>query len=174
MSALLGTPHFAPPEIAASTEWPIPQVYIGNAQQTLQALETLRAVLGGGRLRLTSLWRSPSANAQLDDAASNSRHLTAQAVDFVPLDISLAEAARRFARAAQAGAVAPFDQFLVEGDHIHYDPGGAYGHRNEALVQVAAHWAPLTDWVQAHPAASGVAALAAFRVAGAAPDEGAR
>ena len=161
---LTGTPHFSLAEVAANTEWPIPDAYQDNAQATLEALEVLRAQLGGGRLRLTSLWRSEQGNAATAGSVLNSRHLTAQAADVVPLDATIQEDAQTFATAQAAGTVALFDQLLIEPDHLHYDPGGIYGYRRQALVGDTVNgWVSLTDWVSAHPAASGVAAAITFR-----------
>ena len=152
------------------TEWPIPAQYQDNAQATLQWLELVRSQLGAP-LWLTSLWRSASANAALEDSAKNSRHLTAQAVDFVPVGITIAEAARRWQQAQQNGTAPAFDQMLFETDHIHGDPGGAYGVRGEALVQVVSKsWQQLDAWIKANPAAVsalGVALFLGFRVVGA-------
>jgi len=161
---LTGTAHFSLEEVAADTEWPIPTFYADNAQATLDALEALRAALGVGRLRLTSLWRSASANADTAGSVVNSRHLTAQAVDFVPLDTTIDGVARAFAAAQNAGTVDLFDQLLIEPDHVHYDPGGVYGYRRQALVGDQTNgYTALVDWVQANPAAAGVAAGGTFR-----------
>jgi len=177
---LTGTPHFTLAEVAAHTEWPIPSGYADNAQATLEAAEQLRAVLGGGRLRVTSLWRSVVNNAAQEGSATNSRHLTAQAVDLVPMDISLDEAARRWAAAIAAGGVAPFDQMLIEGNHLHFDPGGLYGYRRQSLVATASGgWISLDSWIGSHPlavATSGVLGLVlvvlAVLIFGGAPRKG--
>ena len=160
---LTGTPHFTLDEVALDSEWPIPAYYQDNAQSTLEALEALRAALGGGRLRLTSLWRSASANADTAGSVPNSRHLTAQAADFVPMDTTLDGVARAFAAAQAAGTINLFDQILIEPDHVHYDPGGVYGYRRQALVgDQTSGYVALVDWVQANPAAAGVAAGGSF------------
>ena len=162
---LTGTPHFTLAEVAANTEWPIPLEYQDNAQATLKALEVLRATLGGLPLRLTSLYRSASGNAATAGSVANSRHLTAHAVDFVPMMDTITGVAQTFAAAQLVGQVAPFDQLLIEPnpDHVHFDPGGVYGFRNQALVGTpATGWVALTEWVQAHPAVSAVTAGVTF------------
>ncbi len=165
---LTGTEHFTLAEVEANTEWPIPDDFHLNAQLTLEGGERLRATLGVP-IVLTSLWRSETANAALPGSVPNSRHLIAGAMDGRPEGITLDEAARRFAAAQAAGTVSPFDQLLVESDHLHYDPGGAWGYRNEALVADVSSptgWTELGAWAAAHPAvvaASAVVAGLAFR-----------
>lgn len=160
---LTGTAHFTILELARDTEWPIPPQFQDNAQATLEAAEVFRANLGGGRLQVTSLWRSVAGNAAQPDAATDSRHLTAQAIDLVPLDLTVEDCARRWAVLVALGAVPSFDQAIFESDHIHFDPGGAYGARGQSLVSVNAAdtaFAPLSSWIAQHPVSASAAGVA--------------
>lgn len=79
--------------------WNDPQDYLGNAL--------------GVPVIVTSTLRSPQHNAAVG-GVPNSKHLTGQAVDFVPQGMSMADAA---ARLQQSGI--PTTQILNEGNHIH-------------------------------------------------------
>lgn len=159
---LTGTSHFSLAEVAQNTEWPIPDVYQGNAQLTLRSLEQYRAVLGVP-LVLHSLWRSPAANAALPGSAPDSAHLQAKAADVVPLRMSIGDAARKLAAAQAAGQLPAFDQILVEPDHLHIAP---FPGRNEALVgSPATGWTALSDWARSHPLSTGAATLGVVALA---------
>lgn len=162
---LTGTPHFSLGEVAANTQWPIPAVYQDNAQATLELLEDVRAVLGVP-MRLTSLWRSAASNASLPGHALASQHLTADGADFVPLGITLEEAARRWQDAVEAGTAPELRQFIVEqpgydglGAHVHVGRGTG----DQALVRLAnGSYQYLTDWLASlgHAIVAGVEDLA--------------
>ena len=170
---LTGTQNFTLSEVSSDTEWPIPAQYQDNAQGTLERLEVVRAILGVP-LILTSLYRSPAANAATATAAQDSEHLEARAADFEPEGLDAATVSQLWLQAVANGQAPDFDQFIVElaadgsGAHVHFGWGGQS--RMESLVRLATGaYQDLTGWVSsvADLVAQGVTSAASAAVSGA-------
>ena len=73
----------------------IPPELIGEAKETAEMMEGIRAALGGNPIQVTSAWRSPDVNRRVGSRPT-SDHLKMKAVDFVcpgfgsPLEVAQA------------------------------------------------------------------------------------
>lgn len=122
--------HFTAAELGN----PPPQ-YLANAQATAELLENVRTILGVP-LRVTSGWRSDADNARVGGSAT-SGHLTARAADFVPIGMSLQDAARKMEAAKANGQLSYGEVIYYPTDgHIHITLPGVGGN-GEALIKLA-------------------------------------
>lgn len=129
---LFGTANFSLDEAerASASAWPLTDLQAAHAQLSLEADERVRAWLGGGRLILSSLVRSAEFNAELENAALHSPHLTGDGSDLVPEDSTvLPNAAEILAPYSPQFAGAGIDRIIISSDHLHVaiapDGGGA-------------------------------------------------
>lgn len=133
MSALI-SPHFtwaevtrSPTAAAKGIDNSLPEELEGNARRTAEAMERVRAVVGGP-LQVNSWYRCPELNTAIG-GSKTSVHPKALAVDFHPLAMPLAEAFRRIAESD-----IEFDQLIIErtnsGAHwIHFGLSDGLGRR---------------------------------------------
>ena len=77
----LGTPHFTAEEFECSDGSPVPVQFYGSTQALMLQLEILRDELGAA-ITITSGYRSPEYNEQID-GAKNSRHMLGEAADIM-------------------------------------------------------------------------------------------
>jgi len=123
------SPHFTAYELGADKP-EANAVVIANLRRLAADLETVRAVLGNGRLQVnTAAHRNRgfrTADALPNDSPTTS-HDDGDAADFVPLDFSGSKltAHRLLENAKSQGRLPPFDQIIyypIQG-HIHYGRG---------------------------------------------------
>lgn len=132
--ALTGTTNFTPGEYErVSTGGRVPAAYRANAQETLEALQRVRDVLGVPVI-ITNGYRSKAANEALRSggAATNSQHLTASAADFDVPSMTKREVAE--ALDDNQDFLQPYGQLIYYLTDDHYHIG--IGTKAQQLVKV--------------------------------------
>jgi Peptidase M15 len=148
---LTGTKNFTVAEALKASGGSIPLQFQGNAQATLELLQSFRDLLGRPIL-ITSLYRSPEHNAAVPGHADNSQHMTADAADFDVVGMTDEQAAWTLWQAELAGRLPPYRQLIVyAGDnHVHVGRGDG----RQKLVKLAgtdSGYQTLTlDYLKAH------------------------
>jgi hypothetical protein len=133
IGALQGTAHFSLAEAEAASEsaWPPTDSQAAAAQLTLERCETVRHWLGDEPCILSSLGRSATFNATLEDASDHSGHLAWTAADLVPVSADvLANAAQLLQLYESEFSDAGIDRIVVSASHIHVltcEPGAGAG-----------------------------------------------
>tara|TARA_Y100000593_G_C4264634_1_gene314087 strand:- start:482 stop:916 length:435 start_codon:yes stop_codon:yes gene_type:complete len=128
------TPHFTLAELTA-TSTGLDNTPNKKVRANLRALcaacaEPLRMKIG--RMKVTSGYRSEAVNKAVGGSAK-SQHMKGEAMDFVPLDVPLAEAVQALTINLEAGF--PFDQIIVYPDRgfIHISHTDSRENRREML-----------------------------------------
>lgn len=113
---MLLTAHFDSSELRYEST---PPQYQPNVRRLAYLLEELRTI-AGVPFRVTSVWRSAERNAEVGGVAT-SRHLTGEAVDFVPIGLSPMEFWLKLKAAQVAGRAPSWGELeLDERDgHVH-------------------------------------------------------
>jgi hypothetical protein len=120
------SPHFSEAELRYDET---PPVYQGNVRRLAYLLEEFRRI-AGVPLRVTSVWRSPERNAAVGGVPT-SRHLTGEAVDFVPVGLPVLEFWQRVVTARNAGAAPAWGELELDttDGHVHVTLA-RFGERN--------------------------------------------
>ena len=111
------TEHFSLAELTStSTGLPndAPLELAGNLTRLAEALEQVRALLGGFPIKINSAYRSPEVNRAVRGVAT-SAHLRGLAADFTPGGVSL-----RVAFDLIRASGIEFDQMILEPTWIHF------------------------------------------------------
>jgi len=145
MSSL--SPHFTLAELTRTSTGlpndPAPSQVAALTSLCAHVLEPIRALLGVP-LRVTSGFRSAHVNAAIK-GAKGSQHLLGEAVDFVPVGMSVGEAMAKI-----AAARIPVDQLIVYplGGFLHVSYRAARANRGELLTSAASGGSggPYSKW----------------------------
>ncbi len=134
---LIGTRNFTRAEALKASGGYIPPALEDNAQKTLELLQAVRDVLGKPII-VTSLYRSPAHNANVEGSAHNSQHLKADAADFNVVGMSNHEAAAKLL----AANLPPYHQLISYDttNHLHVGRGAT----RQNLVKTATGYVTMT------------------------------
>jgi zinc D-Ala-D-Ala carboxypeptidase len=149
---LIGTRNFTRSEALKASGGFIPSELEDNAQKTLELLQAFRDILGKPIL-VTSLYRSPLHNAEVEGSADHSQHMKADAADFNVIGMTNHEAATKL-----LAAKLPAYHQLISYDktnHLHVGRGST----RQNLVKTATGYVTMTvEYMKkAKPAISAVA-----------------
>lgn len=141
MTALVGTKNFTRSEALKASGGKIPAEYEANAQQTLELLQSVRDILGKPII-ITSLYRSPSHNAEVEGSAHNSQHMKADAADFNVVGMKNHEAAAKLMQAEQSKDLPAYHQLISydKTNHLHIGRGST----RQKLVKTADGYVTMT------------------------------
>jgi len=145
MSSL--SPHFTLAELTRTSTGlpnePTPSRVAALTSLCAHVLEPIRALLGVP-LRVTSGYRSAHVNAAIKGSAS-SQHMLGEAVDFVPVGMTVADAMVKI-----AAARIPVDQLIIYplGGFLHVSYTAVRTNRGEMLTSAAAGGSggPYSKW----------------------------
>lgn len=150
---LSGTRNFSVAEALAHSGGNIPALYQDNAQRVLEALQAIRDYISSVRgvdtpIAITSLYRSPSRNADTTGASSASQHLQAMAADFDVSGLTNHQATALILAGVAAGRIPKLHEVITyETDHhVHIGiAGNGWLADMKALVKTASGYAQLTE-----------------------------
>lgn len=124
-------PHFTAGELRVTNA---PPEVVENARLVAAWLETVRALLGGNPITVTSGYRSAQLN-EFVGGEPTSDHMTGLAADFEVATLTPYEVYRRLIDAQKAQQLPPFDQiiFYAADNHVHVGLGARL--RGEILLK---------------------------------------
>jgi uncharacterized protein YcbK (DUF882 family) len=101
----------------------VPAKYRNNAERLLKNIEVIWIAAGKGKITITSGYRTPKWNSQ-EGGSEKSRHMTAQAVDFLIAGMTKAQLRDLIGELMDEGRITPGGYYAGKKNFVHYDIGG--------------------------------------------------
>ena len=101
--------------------------FVNAGKRLSKLLETIRSILGGIPLSVSSGFRNKKLNIAVGSIAKKSKHMVFEACDFTPTNMTVREAFDKLHQAHREGKLPDLRQILEEGTWLHVEVAMSVG-----------------------------------------------